>query len=85
MNNVLLFYLENHFRNCKAVFEKTRFSLHEERWRIYEDIIPSEVSLVLREKLKTSVGKPVSGRSAICKIDVVEPQTLQTSVDKNKS
>ena len=49
-------------------------------------MILSELILVLREKkTKTSVGKPVSGRSGICKIDVIEPQTLETYVDTNKS
>ena len=87
MNDSLLFHLEKgKCRNCKAVFEEMRISLHEERWRINEDVILSELSLVLRgKKTKTSIGKPVSGRSGICKIDVIEPQTLETSVDTNKS
>lgn len=37
------------------------------------NVMPSEVSLVLRGDLKTRTGKPVRRGSGICKIDVVEP------------
>lgn len=44
--------------------------------------MPSEVSL---DAIGKAIGKPVRRGSGICKIDVVEPQTLQASVGINKS
>ena len=49
------------------------------------DTVRAKLGFERKKKTKTSIGKPISGRSGICKIDVIEPQTLETNVDTNKS